>query len=301
MEHELEHIASCIVCGSTNSIDFIKCKDFTVSGLTFNIVQCQECEFKFTSPRPAVRFLGSFYKSEKYVSHNDSNKGFINKLYQFVKNYTLLQKLKLVLKYNRKGRLLDYGCGTGSFGFVCKKAGWDFYGVEPDTDAGEVARNKTGGPIYSSSQELSKAFPDSKFDAITLWHVLEHIPDVPSWFNFISNHLEKSGTLIIAVPNCDSYDASIFKAYWAAYDVPRHLWHFTPKTIEKLFLNNGFKLIETRPMIFDSFYVSLLSNTNKFGRSRPLLSFLQGLLSNLKANKSGLIFSSQIYIFKKSI
>ncbi|MFN5458287.1 MAG: class I SAM-dependent methyltransferase [Bacteroidota bacterium] len=292
-------ITKCIVCDSSERKTFLSCKDYTVSQETFNISECVNCGFKFTSPRPKDIDLGKYYKSESYVSHSDSKKGIINTLYHYVRNYTLLKKLKLILKYSRPGNIIDYGCGTGAFLEICQKSSWKVFGIEPDSDARKIANERIGINPFMDPEDFIKNNSGLKVDVITLWHVLEHIPDVVSFFKFIDTFLKEKGTLIIAVPNCNSYDAIKFNEYWAAYDLPRHLWHFTPKTISKLFQNNGYKCIETLPMIFESFYVSMLSNKYKTGTPKIISSFLTGLISNFKANKDGQRFSSQIYIFKR--
>ena len=266
----MEEVKVCPICKSTAHTVFLECEDFTVSHEIFKIQQCGNCGFRFTSPRPSPDELGRYYKSEEYVSHSDTRKGLINKLYHTVRSHTLIKKLQLVLKYSKRGSMLDFGCGTGAFLDVCKRDGWKVFGIEPDPDARQIALSKSGIEAVESSEVFHSLYPESKFDAITLWHVLEHVPDLESWFTFIKSHLKSSGTLYIAVPNCDSYDAEKFGKYWAAYDVPRHLWHFTPKDIETLFASNGFKLLETLPMVFDSFYVSMLSNKYKSGSNNQV-------------------------------
>jgi len=292
-------VEKCIVCGSNNKTSFITCEDHTVSHEKFNIDECSDCGFKFTSPRPEDNSLGQYYQSEEYVSHSDTTKGIVNTLYHYVRKYTLLKKLKLILRYSAPGKIIDFGCGTGAFLDICKKSNWKVYGIEPGANAREITKKKIGNNLYPDIKSFNENYPELKVDIITLWHVLEHIPDIEEFFSFVDTHLIANGTLIIAVPNCSSYDAKIFTEYWAAYDVPRHLWHFTPETITKLFGNRNFNRLNVLPMIFDSFYVSMLSNKNKHGRTRIVHSFLTGLISNLKANKDGLKFSSQIYIFKR--
>jgi 2-polyprenyl-3-methyl-5-hydroxy-6-metoxy-1,4-benzoquinol methylase len=296
----IEEVKSCPICRSEQQSLFLRCQDFTVSKEFFEIKQCGQCGFKFTSPRPVPADLGRYYKSEEYVSHSDTKKGVVNRLYHWVRSYTMVKKLQLVLKYSRQGTILDFGCGVGAFLEICKKAKWKVFGIEPDSDARKIAFEKSQVEAFPTREGLHDKHPDLKFDAITLWHVLEHIPDLEEWFQFIDLHLEKSGTLFIAVPNCSSWDARKFGEFWAAYDVPRHLWHFTPKDIEALFKNHGYKLIKTLPMVFDSFYVSMLSEKYKSGKSALIGPAMTGFVSNLKGNKNGKTFSSQIYILRKA-
>jgi SAM-dependent methyltransferase len=149
-------------------------------------------------------------------------------------------------------------------------------------------------------EHLEENLNDAKFNVITLWHVLEHIPDLENWFSFIHRTLDEKGVVIIAVPNNDSHDAKYFREAWAAYDVPRHLWHFTPKTIIELFQRHGFSNAGITPMVFDSFYVSLLSTKNIYGKPKLISAFWRGFVSNLLALKSGRTYSSQIYFFRKN-
>lgn len=296
----MENIEKCLVCGSNDFEPFLVCKDYTVSHDEFKIVACKSCGFKFTSPRPSSFDIGKYYKSEEYVSHSNTKTGLIHKLYHWVRSYTLIKKLQLVMQYSvKQGTILDFGCGTGAFLSVCKKNKWTVYGIEPDADARKIAFNENQIFSAESISEFNNQFSEQKFDAITMWHVLEHIHDTDGFFRFIEQRLNVKGALIVAVPNCSSYDAKKYKEFWAAYDVPRHLYHFTPKDIKTLFESKGYKQVKVLPMIFDSYYVSMLSEKYKHGKISYLKAFLTGLRSNIKANKTGLEFSSQIYVFKR--
>lgn len=296
----MQEIKICPVCSSDKFKPFIKCFDYTVSDLEFSIIECDSCGFKLTSPRPEDDDLGKFYKAESYISHTDSKKGLINRIYHFVRTYTLVKKFQLVLRTSRKkkGRILDYGCGTGAFLLSCKQGGWDAIGYEPDSDAREFGRNKHQVEIFSSISD--PALIARSFDVISLWHVIEHIPDLKAWFDTIGKLLSPDGSLIVACPNCSSFDAKYYGRFWAAYDVPRHLWHFTPETIERLFSAKGYKLVAIRPMVFDSFYVSMLSEKYKGSGLGFFKAIFIGFISNLRAMSTGRKYSSQIYIFRKS-
>ncbi|HEY1038691.1 MAG TPA: class I SAM-dependent methyltransferase [Bacteroidia bacterium] len=296
----METVEKCIVCGSSNFEPFIKCKDFTVSHETFEIQKCSSCGFRFTSPRPSSTEIGPYYKSEDYISHSNTKTGLIHKMYHWVRSYTLIKKLQLVMTHSvKQGTILDFGCGTGAFLSVCKQNKWNVFGMEPDPDAREIAKETNGISSASSIQDFDQQFPGERFDAITMWHVLEHVHDLEELFAFFNQRLKEKGALIIAVPNCSSYDAKKYGEFWAAYDVPRHLYHFTPKDMKTLFEGRGYKQMKVLPMIFDAFYVSMLSEKYKRGKISYLNAFFTGLRSNLKANKTGLEFSSQIYVFKK--
>ena len=289
-------IEKCLVCGSTSFEPFLVCKDYTVSQENFNILSCKGCGFKFTNPRPDNTVLGNYYKAESYVSHTNSKKGIVNKLYHLVRNHTLKSKIKMISSYVSRGTVLDYGCGTGMFLSAINKAGWDTFGMEPDDNARKMA-SEQGLNVFSDKDRVNTYVTDKKFNAITLWHVLEHVTDMPETLSFFKKKLSKEGVLIIAVPNHASYDARYYKEFWAAYDVPRHLHHFDIKSMTSLVEQAGFKLQETKPMKFDSFYVSMLSEKYKTGSVSLLRAFWIGLQSNLKA-KDTHSYSSTIYVFR---
>ena len=289
-------LTNCPICDSTEFDHIITSNDYTVSQNPFNIVGCMQCSFRFTNPRPTNDNLPEFYKSINYISHSNTKKGFVSQAYHLVRRYTLNQKLKLLKSNVAVGNLLDYGCGTGMFLKETNSKGWNSFGVEPDEGARELS-NSNKKLAFENKQELNAFDPLITFNAITLWHVLEHVTDLPETLNFFKQKLNPNGALIIAVPNYNSYDAKHYKAHWAAYDLPRHLYHFEAKTISQLLAKYGFALNETYPMKFDSFYVSMLSEKYLSGRINYLKAFLVGLLSNLKAKKAT-DYSSVIYVFK---
>lgn len=290
----LQQITNCPVCKGTDFGPFLTCKDYTVSQESFNIVSCKACNFKFTNPRPSDSEIGKYYKSEDYVSHSDTKKGLINRLYHMVRTRTLKEKLGLISSYVSRGTILDYGCGTGMFLKTCADAGWKAFGFEPDSDAKKLAEGK--GLTVANSKE---ALTGNKYDIISLWHVLEHVTDLDQTLQFFSKSISDKGRLIIAVPNYVSADAKHYKEFWAGYDVPRHIYHFEINSLKKLLSNYGFSLEETKPMKFDSYYVSMLSEKYKTGSMNYVTAFLNGLKSNMAAKEPSQ-YSSVIYIFKKA-
>lgn len=273
---------------------FLTCRDYTVSGKEFDLYWNEEKDILKTFPEPSSTELPSYYKSEDYISHTDSSKSITDKIYQKVKNYMLSFKLKLIENYFSSANILDVGAGTGDFLKAAKDKNWNVSGVEPNSKARSLASKK--GIELSASLEN---FENERFDVITLWHVLEHLPDLENKIEKFYSLLQSDGVILIAVPNFKSYDAKYYKKYWAAYDVPRHLWHFSEEGIKRIFKKYGFKFIETKPLLFDSFYVSLLSEKYKAGSTNYLNAFARGLLSNLKARKNN-EYSSKIYIFQKN-
>ena len=271
---------------------FLKTKDFSISQEAFELFYDATYDMLVTKPKPEN--LDFYYESSTYISHTDSNKSFVDKIYQQVKKYSLSKKIRLINMYSRKEKsLLDVGAGTGDFLKKAQKEEWSIEGVEPNHNARLKALDKG-----ISLKDRLEALPGKKYEVITLWHVLEHLPDLENQIFKLVWHLQEGGTLIIAVPNFNSYDANHYKEFWAAYDVPRHLWHFSKTAIEKLFTKHGLELVKVKPMVFDSFYVSLLSEKYKTGKQNFLKAFFLGLWSNLSAMRTK-EYSSHIYILKK--
>lgn len=293
----METLTNCPICNSSEFKSFCSCVDNTVSRETFQIVRCNSCGFKFTNSRPEEDQLGKYYKSEEYVSHSNTKKGFINSTYQSVRKYTLLKKLQLISKFYKTGRILDIGCGTGEFLNTCKNAKWQTIGIEPDPEARKMAIDNFELDVRDESE--LKNLQDEGFDVISMWHVLEHVPRLNERVEELKRLIKPKGVIIIAVPNCTSLDAKIYKEDWAAYDVPRHLYHFTPKDIDTLFEKHGMKVFRVMPMIFDSFYVSMLSEKIKTGKTNIIRAVWNGFRSNMAALRSGKTYSSQIYLIQK--
>ena len=271
---------------------FLECKDFTVSGEVYQVKKNKEFDMLVTVPVPEK--LGNYYKSEDYISHTDSKKSLLDKVYQYVKNITLKRKLKLINSFNTSSKnILDVGAGTGDFLKVCQNNSWQVSGIEPDLDARNIASKK--GVLLK--ENLSE-FKNQKFDVITLWHVLEHVENLQEYIITIHNLLVDDGKLIIAVPNHKSYDANYYKEFWAAFDVPRHLWHFSQTSISNLFSSVNMNVEKKLPMKYDAYYVSLLSEKYKSGKMNPIKSFYRGFISNLKANSTN-EYSSLTYVLKK--
>ncbi|MBC8266170.1 MAG: class I SAM-dependent methyltransferase [Flavobacteriales bacterium] len=293
----MKKLKTCSICNEGSFTVLFSCKDYSTSKENFTIVSCSKCNFTFTNPRPTDENLGKYYVSEKYISHTNTSKGLFERLYQIVRKYAILQKLKLVQKHSKSKNHLDIGCGTGEFLNACKNIGFKTRGIEPSEIARLQAINNYNLEV-SENTDLNQ-FNDNSFETITMWHVLEHVPNLNETIEQFSRILEKNGTVIIAVPNLKSWDANYYKEYWAAWDVPIHLWHFSKNSIRSLFKKHGFNLVKVKPMIFDSFYVSVLSEEYKSGRKKLLKGFTIGLISNIIAFFSKRGHSSSIYVFKK--
>lgn len=293
----METLTNCPVCNGTVFTQVVECVDYTVSKDKFKIVKCT-CGFRFTNPRPEEAEAGKYYQSEDYISHSNTSKGLVNRLYQVARKYTLKRKLSLVQKVSAKqnGELLDLGCGTGEFLNTCKQSGWKVQGIEPSPDARDFATRQYGLTIH----EVNKwdQFVDNTFDVVSAWHVLEHVYQLKETAMQVSRILKPGGTFVVALPNCSSADAEFYKEFWAAYDVPRHIWHFTPADVKNFFEQNGFTLQDVLPMPLDAYYICMLSEKYKGGNSNYGRAIIHGWASNNQAAKTGKTYSSQIYILK---
>jgi 2-polyprenyl-3-methyl-5-hydroxy-6-metoxy-1,4-benzoquinol methylase len=294
----VEELTHCPACGGGAFLPFIACQDKLVSQQTFQIVRCQACQLLFTNPRPTAETIGTYYKSDAYISHDDTQTGLIDTVYRAVRTYTLNQKEKLIRSLNegRRGAMLDYGCGTGTFLTQCQSVGWDIVGFEPDPDARRLAEQRTGQAILKDLKAVAAQPP---LDVITLWHVLEHVPNLNETLDVLSGTLRKDGSLVIAVPNPASADAAKYGSFWAAYDVPRHLYHFTPNVLKQLVEAHGLRLEKQLPMRFDAYYIAMMSTQHRDGKTGYVDSLWQGMRSNAAASHSG-NYSSLTYVFKKT-
>ncbi|UTN05286.1 class I SAM-dependent methyltransferase [Flavobacterium bizetiae] len=276
-----------------NKKHFLTVKDHSVSKEIFDLYYDETLDMLITSPQPDLENLGKYYESEDYISHTDNKRSLFEKAYHFVKNIALKNKLNLINgEQSRKGRILDIGAGTGDFLLTAKNDGWDTVGVEPSERAKNIAIQKGISFVNETS-----ALENNSFDVITMWHVLEHVPNLELQIQELKRLLKPTGTLIVAVPNFKSYDAQHYQTFWAAYDVPIHFWHFSKKAIKSLFEKVDMKLEKVLPMKFDSFYVSLLSEKYKTGKMNYISAFFVGLKSNLKASSTK-EYSSHIYVLK---
>ena len=293
----MKELSNCPVCSGGDFLSLLICNDYSTTKEDFTIVSCNSCDFTFTNPRPDDENLGKYYLSDKYISHTNTSKGLFETLYQMVRKYAISQKLKLLVRFSESKNHLDIGCGTGEFLSACKNAGFKTKGIEPSELARKQAIKNYNLDVYENT-DLSQ-FENSSFHTITMWHVLEHVPNLNETIENFSRILEKNGSVIIAVPNLKSWDAKYYKEFWAAWDVPIHLWHFSKKSIQSLFAKWDFELVKTKPMLFDSFYVALLSEEYKFGRKNLFKGFIIGFISNILGMLSKRGCSSTIYVFQK--
>ena len=281
-----------------NRLTYLKVKDHSVSGEEFQLIFNEDTEILETFPAPNEDQLSKYYKSEDYISHTDSKRNLFERVYHIIRSRALKKKLRLINSFgNESKQLLDVGCGTGDFLKIALTDGWTVTGIEPNEQARKIANVKTNQNVFEINHLDN--LKEHSFDVITLWHVLEHLPKLDTHIQLFRKLLKPNGLLIIAVPNYKSYDAAHYKEFWAAYDVPRHLWHFSRKSINKLFQKENFTLIKTIPLIFDAYYISLLSEKFKTGYMNPLKAFWVGLKSNYRARHNN-DYSSLIYVLKQT-
>lgn len=292
-------INACPLCGGTHLKRVMACTDFYASGEQFDVLSCEDCRFTFTQGVPVEAEIGRYYETPDYISHSDTKKGAMNALYHQVRKYMLGKKARLIVKesHRKSGRLLDIGTGTGYFAATMAQRGWKVEAIEKNEQARLFAKEHFG--LEVKSEAALQEFQAGSFDVITLWHVMEHLEHLDRTWERLYELLSDRGILIVAVPNCSSYDAEKYGEYWAAYDVPRHLWHFTPVTIQQLASKHGFIMAARHPMPFDAFYVSILSEKHR----KSSLPFIQGMCTGTLAWFSALgrkeRSSSMIYVFRK--
>lgn len=289
-------MSHCPWCNTQSEHKVLELKDYFLSQETFHILECPNCHLRYTDPRPATDKIGAYYHSDKYYSHQEAGKGLVAHLYSMVKSVNLKTKFRVAAKGMKSGKLLDIGCGIGDFLLKSKQNGWEVFGIEPDGHARQKASSKLQTEVLRPDE--IGTLPNASFDLITMWHVLEHVEDLKAQIGQLHRLLKAEGRLVVALPNFQSYDAAYYADKWAAWDVPRHLNHFCISSIKCIFEERGFRLTEVRGQKWDSYYISFLSEQYRQKRLPLLRGVFRGLISNVKAKRSG-DYSSLIYVFSK--
>lgn len=292
----MTEIKECPVCGETHHELYLKTKDFFLTGEEFNLMQCSGCGFIFTSPRPDDSQLSVYYESDEYLSHHAKGFSLLRLIYQYLRKRNIRKKYQLIHAFVSKGKILDIGCGTGELLSYFKNSSWHTLGIEPDDSARSFAQNTWGLDVFK--EDHIEKIQEESFDVVSMWHVLEHVSDINERLKQIHRILKPGSYFFAALPNYLSWDAKHYKEYWAAWDVPRHLFHFSEKNIIQLSEKQGFKFIRSVPMVWDSTYISLVSERN-MGNKIP---YIKALLNGMKSNRLGKGssgYSSMIYIFQK--
>jgi 2-polyprenyl-3-methyl-5-hydroxy-6-metoxy-1,4-benzoquinol methylase len=289
-----EKLHECPVCGELKFSSFLDVKDYFLTQETFSIQKCDGCEFKFINPRPDDDEIGRYYQSDEYISHDSKRLDLFSRLYKIARMFSIKRKYKIVVEHSREETILDIGCGTGEFLHYCRSKGFAVEGVEPNGKASVYAQKINGIPVTSKLTDLFSH--NRSYGCITMWHVLEHIHLLNETLSMVKCLLSTDGILIVAVPNSNSWDANKFGKFWAAYDVPRHLYHFNKATLSQIMTNHGFEIRKVIPQTLDAFYISMLSEKYRSGRNRYFKSFLLGLWSNMRALKQNRGYSSEIFV-----
>lgn len=285
----------CPWCGSNKAQINLWLKDEFLTKKDFHICECLNCGLLYTMPRPSKEKIGAYYKSDEYYSHQENKKGFVPRLYEAIKKINLKHKFRLASRDLPVGKLLDIGCGVGDFLHVAEHNGWQCTGVEPSEEAREIARQRIKGDLLYS--EDLEQLPDQSFDLITMWHVLEHVDDLKWQVAQLQRLIKPEGRIVIAVPNYRSYDGRFYNAFWAAYDVPRHLNHFNKTVLTKIFKTSGLSLVSMDKLVWDAYYISFMSELYKHHFMPLVRGVFRGLVSNAKARRSG-EWSSLVYVFR---
>lgn len=296
--------ATCPGCGFEGEhAVHTRATDHTVSGEQFAVALCPSCALLHTLPRPEGAALDRYYDSPDYISHTSAKRNLMERLYNVGRGWALKQKIALIQRHSPKPtdakpmHLLDVGAGTGHFLAEARQNGYTVTGVEPSAAARQVAERSQ--KIALLTEDSLGSLPDGRFDVITLWHVLEHVPAPQARLAELHRLLSPTGILCIAVPNPQSADASHYGPDWAAWDVPRHLNHFMPNVMRGMGAKAGLKSIATKGLVLDAFYIALLSERYRTGETRWLPAIQQGLASNAKARRHSDTWSSQVYLFKR--
>ncbi len=291
---------TCIACGSSRFETLVNSQDFCVTQEAFDVSRCASCGFAYTVNAPSQDQIGRYYAHEDYVSHTDTNEGLFFRMYHKVREYMLGRKKAYMENHAKVKRVFDIGAGTGYFVSYLRSCGIHAVGFEPDSNARQQAKKKFDLDLIDDIDVVLQE-ADS-FDAVTLWHVLEHVHDLKGYFKKFNLLLKDDGLLVIAVPNYTSFDAQFYRKYWAAYDLPKHLWHFSPNSIQLLAKSESFQLIKTYPMPFDPFYIALLSEGHKqSGKLGKLRGVFIGAISFVKGWIKPSVASSVVYVFKKNL
>jgi 2-polyprenyl-3-methyl-5-hydroxy-6-metoxy-1,4-benzoquinol methylase len=293
----MEHLIQCPVCDCKHFLASHTIIDHFLTKEEFQIVRCEKCGFLFTNPRPEKAESFKYYQSAEYFSHSKNKTGWLGFAYDALRSVALRRKFELITKHKSNERILDIGCGTGEFLNLMKAKGWEVTGVEPAANPREFAIKTYDINVFDESK-LDELKP-SGFDVITLWHVLEHVPDLNQRISQINRLLSDEGLLVVALPNVNSWDATHYKNFWAAWDVPRHLYHFSKETFDMLIKKHNLKIISIHPMKFDAYYISLLSEKYMCNRNRLFAALFNGFRSNISAKRNRNNYSSLIYLIKK--
>jgi SAM-dependent methyltransferase len=283
-EMKLENV-NCALCGGADSELIFTAPSLRLSGPGnhFDLRRCTKCGLVFMSPRPAPEELAALYQPKFYHSPNQ-------KLVQRIAGLILGESVSFVQRHAGPSKLLDVGCGNGSFIQGAARAGFDVYGLEPYQSALPNLPESLRTRVLCAPFE-SADYPAESFDVITLWHVLEHLSGPVETLKRLRVFLKPGGTLILEVPNIASSEARWLGPHWHNLDLPYHFWHFAPETLQSAVQQAGFEIktcvtsARTRPVWLLNYLLLGANSAGQWWQSRhpgwskrPRMTRLLGLL-----------------------
>ena len=259
--------ASCNLCGSDRFEPHLVRGDLNLylPG-EFQLVRCNNCELIYQNPRPLAADLMTMYPQE-YDQYQDATKREHSRILQLDRLYGLRKRSKAVMRHIERGRLLDVGCATGEFLNAIRDKGWEVVGVEPSPLASRWARENLDLDVKTGTLE-TVALPDESFDVVTMWNVIEHVPDPHAVLSKAYRLLRSNGLLVLTTPNFDSVDVKIFGRYWIGYELPRHFYVFSRRTLLEVVEKAGFRVLETK-CLYGS-HAAAMSSVRFWLRSRRM-------------------------------
>ena len=291
------HYLHCPLCGSHRLSHYLTSTDHLVSHNNFEILRCNDCNFLFTQDVPSPQAIGAYYESLHYSPHHAMS-GLMGSIYVMARRVMLRRKAQMVHLYaTHTGTLLDIGAGCGHFLSLMQKRGWMVAGCEQSETARQMAQSLFG--LSLAGDVWSAQYDTGAFDVITLWHAMEHIHDLHGLWSRLRQWLAADGTLVVAVPNCSSADARHYGCNWAAWDVPRHLWHFSPDAFSALAAQHGFRVVAIHRLPLDVYYISLMSEQYRNEKFGLLSAIWHSLLFNIRSTFHIQETSSLIYILRR--
>lgn len=291
----------CPLCGASGQIPYAQCKDFTISNESFYLLKCPSCNIVYTLDPPSESDTKRYDKLDLKLRLGDSPRGLTGRLYYHIRNLMLIRKAHIVEKqaYRTSGSLLNYGAKTGYFSSRMERRGWEVTSVEKYLEERLFSLEMFHHRMIDLSE--MESLHSETFDVITLWHVFEHSYHPGELLDRFHELLRPGGILIMSCPNINSIDAKYYGPYWAAYDVPRHLWHFEPGSICNLALKHGFTLMHRERLPFDSFYISILSEQHLGHKQAFIRGMMKGFHSWLLSSSRRDLSSSLVYVFRKRL